>query len=160
MPEEGQSIGLFRFASAAAILLFGAYVVSRGSAWAELAAVPAGQSSASAGSTVSSVAGTQWGALSTPLMLCGAALIGANVLYIAMPASIDRLVPVIANIVIGGVLAALTLYFIANTNEILGGKSGRAVSLEYSHATGSLVALVIALAILGVGLLQLRMRDD
>jgi hypothetical protein len=147
--------------SALAILLFVFFVLSRGQTWAQMSIVPILQSTPSEQviKHTTDIAGTQWGGLSYPLYLFGFALIGANLLAMLMPHSIDRLVPVIANLLIGGVLAVLTIYFMARTDDILGGHATRNLLFKYEPATGATAALLIALMIMGCGVAQLALRN-
>jgi hypothetical protein len=106
------------------------------------------------------VAGTEWEWLgSTAITLYSMVVLGLNFLYIFFHRVVDQLVPALANIVIGGLLTILTLYFITSPGPALCCEE-RSKSLAFYNtlADGAYVGLVFAVGLLAIGIAQVLVR--
>jgi hypothetical protein len=149
-----------KWLSVAAIVLFILFVLTRKLDWASFHVVV--QAAGTGGSIIpqeTAITGTAaWHAISTPLILCAAALIPINLFFMFSDDALDPLAPAIANTVVGALLFAASVYFVTNTDALLGGTAGRAVALKYEPTTGAYVGLAVAALLLLAALAQLRSR--
>lgn len=104
--------------------------------------------------------GSQWGSLGTPIWIYVFVLVASNLLYLFGHRVIDQLIPAIANTLIGLALTGLTSYFIISPGGAMGHEfSYGGISWHWKLAGGVYPALVFAVAILGIGLAQILIRQ-
>jgi hypothetical protein len=106
------------------------------------------------------VTGKEWEWLgATAIALYSFVVLALNALYIFFHRVVDQLVPAIANVVIGGLLSVLTIYFIASPGRAMCCEERSEVLAFYNTlAGGPYVGLAFAIGILAVGIAQVLVR--
>lgn len=150
--------GPAKWLSVAAIIFFVLFVVSRKLDWATFSVVVPSATNSILTNNIGIAGNEAWNGLGTPLIIFALALIPINLFFMFSENTLDPLGPAIANTVLGAALVGAMIYFIVDVNGILGGASGRKVTLTYDVASGAYVALAIAVLLLASGLWQLWLR--
>jgi hypothetical protein len=147
-----------------AIALFVAFVWSRGLQWASL---EYGQVRALAdrGFALDTdhypFKGSSWDLLgTTATWIYAALLVIPNMLFVLWHRRVDPLVPSLANTGVGALLAALTIFFIANPDAIEPKQASGGVIWRWTLESGAYPALAFALGIVVVGVIQGYLRNS